>query len=123
VRFVGALAVATFLQWLGAGAVLPLLSIYLRRQGTSDAMIGTVMAAFFAAGVIAQYLGGRLGDRIGHKRVLLLGLVGYAVASAGFLLPLGGWGYVVLRAGQGATAGAAQVAIRAAGAGLAHPPA
>lgn len=45
--------------------------------------------------------------------MLLLGLVGYAVASAGFLLPLGGWGYVVLRAGQGATAGAAQVAMLA----------
>jgi DHA1 family multidrug resistance protein-like MFS transporter len=76
-------------------------------------MVGAVMAAFFAAGVIAQYLGGRLGDRIGHKRVLLLGLVGYAVASAGFLLPLNGLGYVALRAGQGAAAGAAQVAMLA----------
>lgn len=113
VRFIGALTGATFLQWLGASAVLPLLPLYLRRQGTSDAMVGAVMAAFFAAGVIAQYAGGRLGDRIGHKRVLLLGLVGYAVASAGFLLPLDGQGYVVLRAGQGAAAGAAQVAMLA----------
>lgn len=111
--FVAALSAATFLQWLGAGAVLPLLPIYLRRHGTSDAMVGAVMAAFFAAGVLAQYAGGRLGDRIGHKRVLLLGLVGYAAASAGFLLPLTGWGYVALRAGQGAAAGAAQVAVLA----------
>jgi DHA1 family multidrug resistance protein-like MFS transporter len=112
-RFIAALTTATFLQWLGASAVLPLLPLYLRRHGTSDAMVGAVMAAFFAAGVVAQYAGGRLGDRIGHKRVLLLGLVGYAVASSGFLLPLGGWGYVVLRAGQGAAAGAAQVAMLA----------
>lgn len=112
-RFIAALTAATFLQWLGASAVLPLLPLYLRRHGTSDAMVGAVMAAFFAAGVAAQYAGGRLGDRIGHKRVLLLGLVGYAVASSGFLLPLGGWGYVVLRAGQGAAAGAAQVAMLA----------
>jgi DHA1 family multidrug resistance protein-like MFS transporter len=113
VRFIGALTTATFLQWLGASAVLPLLPLYLRRHGTSDAMVGAVMAAFFAAGVVAQYAGGRLGDRTGHKPVLLLGLVGYAAASAGFLLPLGGTGYVVLRAGQGAAAGAAQVAMLA----------
>ncbi|HET9655844.1 MAG TPA: MFS transporter [Kineosporiaceae bacterium] len=111
--FVAALTLATCLQWLGSSAVLPLLPLYLRRQGTSDAMVGAVMAAFFAAGVVAQYLGGRLGDRIGHRPVLLIGLVGYAVASAGFLLPLAGPGYAVLRAGQGAAAGAAQVAMLA----------
>ncbi len=110
---IGALSVATFLQWIGSSAVLPLLPIYLQRKGSSDAMVGAVMASFFAAGVIAQYLSGRLGDRIGHRAVLLLGLLGYAVASLGFLLELGGAGYVVLRAAQGAAAGAAQVAMLA----------
>lgn len=110
---IAALAVATLLQWMGSSAVLPLLPIYLQRRGTSEAMIGAVMAAFFAAGVIAQLVGGRLGDRIGHRVVLLLGLVGYAVASAGFLLDVSGAGYLVLRAGQGAAAGAAQVAMLA----------
>ncbi len=110
---IGALAVATFLQWIGSSAVLPLLPLFLRRQGSSDGMVGAVMAAFFAAGVAAQLVAGRVGDRIGHRTVLLFGLVGYAVASAGFLLGLGGIGYVVLRAGQGASAGAAQVAMLA----------
>jgi MFS transporter, DHA1 family, multidrug resistance protein len=107
---VAALATASFLQWTGAGAVLPLLPVYLSEHATPAALIGAVMASFFATGVAAQYLSGRLGDRIGHRPVLLFGLLGYAVFSAGFLLPLGGWGALGLRAGQGAAAGAAQVA-------------
>lgn len=110
---VAALAVATFLQWIGSSAVLPLLPVYLQGRGDSDAMVGAVMAAFFAAGVVAQYGAGRLGDRIGHRPVLLAGLFGYAVASAGFLVDLEGTWFVLLRAGQGASAGAAQVAILA----------
>jgi DHA1 family multidrug resistance protein-like MFS transporter len=110
---IAALATASFLQWTGAAAVLPLLPLYLRDRGTSSALIGAVMAAYFAGAVVAQYLAGRLGDRIGHRPVLLAGLVGYAVASAGFLLDVSGVGYLVLRAGQGAMAGAAQVAMLA----------
>ena len=107
---VAALATASFLQWTGASAVLPLLPLYLVHRGNSTGLIGAVMASFFAAGVAAQYLSGRLGDRIGHRPVLIIGLLGYAFASAGFLLDLSGWGYLVLRSSQGAAAGAAQVA-------------
>lgn len=105
-----ALAAAVFLQWTGSSAVLPLLPIYLAERGNPTGLIGAVMASFFATGVLAQYLAGRLGDRIGHRRVLLAGLIGYAVASAGFLLEINGWGYLGLRGAQGAAAGAAQVA-------------
>ncbi len=108
-----ALAAASFLQWTGAAAVLPLLPLFLRERGSSDALIGAVMSAYFVGAFVAQYVAGRLGDRIGHRTVLLTGLVGYAVASCGFLLDVAGPGYLVLRAGQGAMAGAAQVAMLA----------
>ncbi|MFN0280517.1 MAG: MFS transporter [Kineosporiaceae bacterium] len=110
---IAALATASFLQWTGSAAVLPLLPLFLRDRGSSNGLVGAVMAAYFAGAVVAQYLGGRVGDRIGHRTVLLTGLVGYAVASSGFLLDVGGVGYLVLRAGQGAMAGAAQVAMLA----------
>lgn len=110
VLLIGALAAASFLQWTGSSAVLPLLPMYLVRRGSSDAMVGGVVAAFFIGGFLAQYLAGRLSDRIGYRPVLVLGLIGYAVASTGFLLDLSGWGYVALRSVQGAGAGAGQVA-------------
>jgi DHA1 family multidrug resistance protein-like MFS transporter len=106
-----ALTAASLLQWLGASAVLPLFPLYLHDNGHSDQMIGIVMAAFFAAGVLSQLVSGLLGDRIGHRTVLLGGLFGYAFFSAGFLMDLGGTGFALLRAGQGATAGAAEVAM------------
>jgi DHA1 family multidrug resistance protein-like MFS transporter len=107
---VRALAAATFLEWLGASAVLPILPLYLAHQGASDVVIGLAMGAFFAAGVVVQYPVGRLGDRVGATRVLLasLGLLG--VASLGYLLPVGPVVEIGLRALQGAGAAAAEVA-------------
>jgi DHA1 family multidrug resistance protein-like MFS transporter len=107
---VAALCLAAFLQWVGASAVLPLLPVYLTRRGASDALVGVVIAAFFLGGFCAQYLAGGLADRIGYRPVLVIGLVGYALASAGFLLDVGGGGYAALRAVQGAAAGTGQVA-------------
>ncbi|WP_088316589.1 MFS transporter [Kineosporia sp. R_H_3] len=110
---VAALATASFLQWTGAAAVLPLLPLFLKDRGSSEGLIGAVMAAYFVGAFVAQYLAGRLSDRIGHRTVLLVGLVGYAVASFGFLLDVSGPGYLVLRGLQGAFAGGAQVAMLA----------
>lgn len=109
-RVVNAVAAAVFLQFSGATAVLPMLPLFLRNQHTSVGLIGVVMAAFFAAGVFTQYAAGHLSDRIGHRRVMVGGLVIYAVASLGFLLSVGAGGYIGLRALQGLGAGALQLA-------------
>jgi len=109
-RVVQALALATFLQWIGAGAILPLLPVYLRQHRGSDAVVGAVMSAFFAAGLVLQYPAGRLADRVGRRVVLVGGLVLYAVASAGFLPDPAPSVDIALRALQGAGAGASTVA-------------
>ena len=83
------LTVTIFLQWLGATAIVPMLPIYIRHLGGSDALAGMVMAAFFAAGVVSQYPVGRLADRIGRRPVLVGGLVTYGAASLSFLAPVG----------------------------------
>ncbi len=105
-----ALSLSVFLLWAGAGAILPLLPVYLRQRGGSDALIGAVMGAFFIAGVLSQYPAGRLADRVGRLQVLIAGLLVCAVASAGFLLPWGNAATIPLRALQGVGAGAAEVA-------------
>lgn len=110
IRVVGALLVAVFVQGVGASAVLPLLPLYLRAHGTSQTAVGAVMGSFFVAGLFTQYLAGHLTDRIGHRPVIVAGLVLYALASVGFLADAGAGGYTALRGAQGVGAGAVQVA-------------
>ena len=110
VRLIRTLTLTVCLQWMGATALVPMLPVYIRDLGGSDALAGVVMAAFFAAGVLSQYPVGRLADRIGRRPVLIAGLVTYGVASLSFLLPITAYVAIGLRALQGAGAGAATVA-------------
>jgi DHA1 family multidrug resistance protein-like MFS transporter len=109
-RLVFVLSAAAFVESLGAGAILPLLPAYLRDHGSSATIVGLVMSAYFAAGLVVQYPSGRLGDRIGHMPVLVAGLLLYAVGSLGFVLHPGAVGYIALRGVQGAGNGAVLVA-------------
>ena len=109
-RLIRTLTLTVFLQWMGATAIVPMLPVYIRHLGGSDALAGVVMASFFAAGVLSQYPIGRLADRIGRRPVLLAGLVTYSVASFSFLLPITATVAIGLRALQGVGAGAATVA-------------
>ncbi|HEX3946168.1 MAG TPA: MFS transporter [Acidimicrobiales bacterium] len=109
-RLVRALALTTFLLWLGASTILPLLPEYLRHRGGSDATVGLVMAAYFVAALVFQYPAGRLADRIGRRPVLLGGLAVYAVGSLGFLASPSPVVDIALRGLQGAGAGSAEVA-------------
>ncbi len=69
-RLIRVLTLTIFLQWMGASSLIPMLPVYIRRLGGSDALAGVVMASFFAAGVLSQYPIGRLADRIGRRPVL-----------------------------------------------------
>jgi len=109
-RLIRTLTLTVFLQWMGATALVPMLPVYIRHLGGTDALAGVVMAAFFAAGVVSQYPIGRLADRIGRRPVLVAGLVTYGVASISFLLPITAEVAIALRALQGVGAGAATVA-------------
>lgn len=80
-RLIRTLTLTVFLQWMGASAIVPMLPVYIRHLGGTDALAGVVMASFFAAGVLSQYPLGRLADRIGRRPVLIAGLITYGVAS------------------------------------------
>lgn len=110
VGVLAALVGSTALQWLGAGAVLPLLPLYLRREGAGDAMVGAVMAAFFVAALLVQLPGGRLADRMGRRGVQVGGLALFALGSVGFLVIGAAVPALVFRALQGAGTGLTQVA-------------
>jgi DHA1 family multidrug resistance protein-like MFS transporter len=109
-RLVRTLALTTFLLWVGASSILPLLPEYLRSRGSSDGLVGVVMASYFVAALACQYPAGRLADRIGRRPVLVGGLLFYAAGSFGFLAPVGPGIDIGFRCLQGAGAGAAEVA-------------
>lgn len=104
------LSLAVFLQWAGAGALLPLLPLYVRHRGGSDVVVGAVMAAYFAAAFVFQYGAGRMSDRWGRLPVLVGGVLAYTLGSLLFLVPGPAALDVVFRGLQGAGAGAAMVA-------------
>ena len=109
-KLVNRLCAVVFLEWLGAGALLPLLPIYLRDRGASTTLVGATMASFFLAGLLCQFPAGKLSDKFGRKPVLVGGLLAYALASLAYLLPMSTYSFLVLRFIQGGAAGSVEVA-------------
>ena len=104
------LSLVVFLEWLGAGAIIPLFPLFLKNHGASPSLIGLTMSAFFLAGLLTQFPAGRLADRIGRRPVLIGGLILYAASCLAFILPVSTWGFIALRFIQGGAAGAVEVA-------------
>ncbi len=103
------LITATAIDALGATMVLPILPLFVRHAGGSDAEVGLVTAVFWAAGLVARYPIGRLSDRLGRKWLLAISELVYAAATAAFAASPSPLWFVVLRAVQGAAAGAVTV--------------
>lgn len=79
--------VAAYAVAVGQGFILPFLPGLLERIGTGGTteragQVGLVMAAFFAGGLFTASLWGWLSDRFGRRRVLLAGMIGFAVTLA-----------------------------------------
>ena len=74
---------AEAILWLGFGALLPVLPLYLSEQGIDIATLGWIVAAWPAARLLGEPLFGWLADR-GDKRLLMLGgLLATAVVVGG----------------------------------------
>ena len=71
-----------FVDLLGLTLVLPALPFHTAALGGTGLALGVVVAAFSAAQAVAAPLLGRLADRCGRRRVLLVGLAG-STALAG----------------------------------------
>lgn len=109
-HLVASLAGTTLLLWIGASAIVPLLPTFLHGHGASSALVGIVMASYFALAVLTQYPVGRLSDRIGRRPVMLGGLAVFIAGSIGFALVSGAGPAIAFRSLQGIGAGAFTVA-------------
>ena len=100
---------ARFLNELARNLVMPFLALFvlmlMDREGGTATVTGVITALSAIAGTVSAIYLGRLGDRIGHKRVLLASAIG----AAGAYLPQGMvsevWQLMVLQALTGFAAG------------------
>ncbi len=101
--------VARFVAWLGRGVMVPILPLFVplllatsERTGTFTGLVIGVSAATSTVSALAL---GALGDRIGHKRVL----IGSAALAAVCYLPMAfvdaGWQLLALSAASGVAVG------------------
>lgn len=91
-------------QASGITAVLPILPLYADKHGANLSFIGLMVGAYMAANLIGLPPAGWLSDRMGRRRLMAVGLLGFALASAGFLVFDSPWAFVALRACEGLAA-------------------
>lgn len=77
---------ATFLYWFAAHELRPLVTLRLDDLGASDAFIGATVAAYPFFSLFLAIPGGRLVDRLGVVRVLVVSLAGMAVVGVAYAL-------------------------------------
>jgi MFS family permease len=103
---------AEAILWLGFGALLPVLPLYITEQGIDTATLGLIVAAWPAARLLGEPAFGWLADR-GDKRVLMLGgLVATAIVVPLPLVFTGAAAFLLLRALAGLATAAYDPAAR-----------
>ena len=106
------LFLAEFVVWLGFGAFLPVLPLYLTSQGIDFATLGLIVAAWPAARLIAEPVFGWIADRTARKPIMVVALLANAVVIPLPLLASGAAAFVVLRALAGLATAAYDPAAR-----------
>ena len=79
------LSLAVFISLIGIGIVVPFLSVFAGSFGAAGFWIGAVFAAFALSRTLAMPYFGSLSDRVDKKKILAIGLGGYAVFSLGYV--------------------------------------
>jgi DHA1 family multidrug resistance protein-like MFS transporter len=97
------IAVTDFTVWLGSGAIMPYLPVFLREQAHASLTLIALIAAAYFVGVFAlSGWFGHLSDRVGRRPMIIAGTVLYAVATALFLTTTDPVWFIVFRFVEGA---------------------
>jgi len=98
------------LRMLGLFMILPVFSLYAEQlHGVTPTLTGLAIGAYGLTQALLQIPFGMLSDRIGRKRVIIIGLLIFAAGSVVAALSSSIWGVIAGRALQGAGAIAAAV--------------
>jgi MFS transporter, DHA1 family, multidrug resistance protein len=102
---VSAPAIVLFLSFVDVFALLPTVAPFVVSLGGGPAAVGLAVGAYSAANLPANVVGGVLVDRLGRRRVTLLGLGLAALAVAAYPLAASPAGVVVARLLHGVAGG------------------
>ena len=72
--------IVTFLGFLDTHMLIPIIALYASSLGTGVWMIGLIVGLYSIANTPANIFFGRLIDRVGYKKPLIIGLLGDALA-------------------------------------------
>lgn len=116
-RGVGTTFVARFTSSLGRGLLVPILPLFipLLMAGSSgiSTFTGLVIGVSSATGTVSSLLLGSLGDRAGHRRILLISGVLSAISYLAMAFVTEGWHLLVLNALSGFATGGLMPALSA----------
>ncbi len=96
------LFIAVSVAMMGVGIIAPILPLYAETFSATGVSIGLVFAAFSLSRASLGPFLGQLSDRIGRKRILLAGLLGYTVISLLYATADNLWQLGIFRLLQGA---------------------
>jgi DHA1 family multidrug resistance protein-like MFS transporter len=80
-----------FVVMLGYGIVIPILPFYIDHMGAGGTELGLLVASYAVMRLVCGPIWGSLSDRIGRRPILILGILGYALAMVWFGLATRLW--------------------------------
>lgn len=95
------LAALDFIVSLGFGLIFPLFPIYAENLGAGALEIGLIFSAFVLTRAALSTFFGDLSDRIGRKRLILIGSSLYVLFAVLFTVPDSWYGLLLVRGFQG----------------------
>ncbi len=98
---IGIIFITVFIDLVGFGIIIPLNPYLARVYGASPLQVGLLMGVYSLFQFIFSPIWGQLSDRYGRRPIILLSLLGAALAHTGFGLATSFTGLVVARAMAG----------------------
>ncbi|HEY87680.1 MAG TPA: MFS transporter [Dehalococcoidia bacterium] len=99
------LALSMFTSILGIGIITPFLSLYANEMGASGIWLGAIFTGYGLSSTIVNPIAGRLSDRGGRKRFIMIGLFIYALSSLGYIYAVNAPQLALVRLVQGGAGG------------------
>lgn len=100
-RYISILFFTLIVVMLGFGMIIPIMPYYVKSFGASGSALGALMATYGLLQFLFAPLWGSLSDRYGRKPILMVGIVGNAIAQLFFGLSTELWMLFAARALSG----------------------